>query len=154
MKDGAIPKCTKIDKSWKDRAISKCMETLKVFPRFYNRRYYSLLELVQEITELTEAWNVQDNSKLHNMLETSKTIEDVYSKWRERRYLPSDDYQFLTEIFCIRLEFLKYFDSRYSAKGNDVSGISKFTKNEINASIIELCTIGLFYRNLHMINLK
>lgn len=157
-------KCTKIDDSWKDRAVSKCMETLKVFPKFYNRRYYSLLELVQEITELIEAWSVQNNFKFHNMLETSKTIEDVYSKWKERRYLPSDDYQFLTEIFRIRLGFLKYFNSRYSTKGNDLciddasrtafENISIFTKNEINASIIELCTIALFCRNLHIINLK
>lgn len=157
-------KCVKIDDSYKDRAVSKCMETLKVFPNFYNRRYYSLLELVQEINELVEAWSVQNNFNFQNMLETSKTIEDVCSKWRERRYLPSDDYQFLTEIFRIRLAFLKYFETRYSTKGNDLcidentrtafENISLFTQNEINESIIELCAIALFWRNLHIIKLK
>lgn len=157
-------KCTKIDDSYRDRALSKCMEAMKVLPRFYNRRYYSLLELTQEITELTEAWSVRDNFNFHNMLETSKTIADVYSRWRWRTFLPSDDYQFLTEIFHIRLGFLKYFESRYSNKGNDLSiddasrsafgNITIFTKHEINASVIELCSIALFYRNLHMIKLK
>lgn len=157
-------KSSRIDDSWKDRAISKCMETLKAFPNFYNRRYYSLLELVQEINELVEAWSVQNNFNYRNMLETSRTIEDVYSKWKERRYLPSDDYQFLTETFRIRLAFLKYFESRYSTKGNDLcidetsriafENISQFAQHEINASLIELCTIALFWRNLHIINLK